>query len=331
MKQLKRISVVLLFFFVAYWTSTTLLETRFPEVGAPPKLYANQLRDDLRLHFQKAIENANDTITLAIYTLTDPTIVAALRKKSEEGLKVTIICDAKTCANLERVLGSSVRVIKRFGKGLMHRKILVIDEKQVWLGSANMTTESLRMHGNLVAGVEDPYFAQLVEEKLVGLEDSSYHKLTIGGQPVELSFLPEDAEGLQRIKDLLRTAQKTIHVAMYTWTRKDLATEIIQAQKRGVITEVVMDRGSAKGANKKVARQLKEGGILTKLSGNHGLLHHKFLYIDGKILVHGSANWTKAAFTQNDDCFMIHHNLTDEQHEQMENLWQLISSEAKKL
>ena len=38
----------------------------------------------------------------------------------------------------------------------MHRKVLLVDGEEVWLGSANMTRDSLRMHGNLMVGIKDP-------------------------------------------------------------------------------------------------------------------------------------------------------------------------------
>ena len=82
------------------------------------------------------------------------------------------------------------------------------------------------------------------------------------------------------------------------------------------------------GASAKVAALLKKGGIPVKCNRGGNLLHHKFMYIDGKTLVNGSANWTKAAFEKNDDCFIILHDLTDTQREFMDKLWAVIDSET---
>ncbi len=115
---------------------------------------------------------------------------------------------------------------------------------------------------------------------------------------------------------------------MFTFTRQDFAQAIIQAAKRGVKTEVVIDHQSAKGASAKVVALLQKAGVSVSLSQGSALLHHKFLYIDGKVLENGSANWTKAAFTQNDDCFLILHELNDSQKQQMEKLWKVIKAES---
>ena len=45
------------------------------------------------------------------------------------------------------------------------------------------------------------------------------------------------------------------------------------------------------------------------------------------ILEIGSANWTKAAFKQNDDCFLIIHDLADEQRQSMQKLWRTIQQD----
>jgi cardiolipin synthase len=92
--------------------------------------------------------------------------------------------------------------------------------------------------------------------------------------------------------------------------------------------EVVIDHYSGKGASAKIVKLLKEHHVPVRLSRGGPLLHYKFMYIDGKVLVNGSANWTKAAFTQNDDCFVVLHALTAGQRECMESLWQIIWSEG---
>jgi len=305
-----------------------------PEPGEPAELYANQSQGDLTSTFCSAINKAENSVLLIIYSLTDPQIIDALKQKGEEGLPVHVVCDAKASPYVDSKLGSKVSVIRRFGPGLMHQKILVIDHKQTWIGSANMTTESLRMHGNLVAAVDSKAFADEIHKKastlkVEGREDPFPHTgYTIGGQHVELWFLPDNPDAVSRLKNLIQSAQKTIRIAMFTWTRNDLAQNVIAAAKRGVKTEVVIDHYSGKGASAKVVALLKKNGIKVALSPGGTLLHHKFLYIDEHTLVNGSANWTKAAFTQNDDCFIVLNDLTQQQKERMNALWDVILSSS---
>jgi len=304
------------------------------ESGQPATLYSNQTNDDLLQVFISAIDSAKHSILLINYALTDPTIIASLCNKAQQGIDIRVISDIKASPLIDFKLGPEIVTIRRIGAGLMHHKILVIDDALVWLGSANMTTESLVSHGNLVAGINDIVLAKAISDKAVTMNAEGRNEIfpnqsfLIGGQEVELWFLPDDRGALQRLKGLIQTAKKSVRVAMFTWTHQDLAKEVIAAQKRGVKTEVVIDNYSGKGVSAKIVKLLKNNGIPVALGPSGTLLHHKFLYIDSQILVNGSANWTKAAFSQNDDCFLILQNLTGPQKKLMNALWKAIQAEA---
>lgn len=313
----------------AVTTSTDLSDNK------PIELLANQNQDDLTLAFSSAIDSAKESVLLIVYTLTDPSIINALKKKSQEGISVRVICDAKESPPINAKLGEKVSIIRRFSRGRMHQKILVIDGKKTWIGSANMTTESLRMHGNLITYLDHPEFAQHILKKAETIQVEGHHphpflheEFSIGDQPIEMWFLPDDRAAIPRIKDLIQTAKKTVRVAMFTWTRKDLAEAVMDAAKRGVKAEVVIDSYQGKGTSAKIVNMLQKSHVKVSLSRPGPLLHHKFLYIDNETLVNGSANWTKDAFTKNDDCFIVIHKLNTKQQEQMEAVWDIISKES---
>jgi cardiolipin synthase len=335
--DLKSVATTVVFSFLllcCFWIVDTVAVVRLPQADKPIELYANQVRDDLSKTLITSINEAKESIHLIIYSLTDNGIISSLRKKSEEGVKVTVVLDAKATPYAAKKLGPKVTTRKRFSKGLMHQKILVIDGEQVWIGSANMTSESLRLHGNLLMAFYSPEIAKMAcegSEKMFDKKKNVFNKpqtFSICGQDIEFWLLPNNFEAVPRLKQLINTAQKTIRIAMFTWTRYDLAKAIIEAKQRGVNTEVVIDHYSGNGVSAKVVQMLRDGGVSTRLSKGGALLHHKFLYIDSKTLVNGSANWTKAAFTKNDDCFMILHGLNDEQKSHMNSLWDVIVAES---
>lgn len=328
------ISVVLTI--CSLWVSQPQMVHTAPSLGESAKILSNQIGDDLEGSYRTAILNAKESIQLMIFSLTNEKIIQALRDQAERGILTKVICDAKASPHIVEKLGPSVQIVRRLAKGLMHLKILVIDGKESWIGSANFTDESLKMHGNLVIAFNNALLAKTLAEKTLTLQEYQrtgevlHQSYLIGEQKVELSFLPDDRKGCTRIKELIRAAKKTIKIAMFTWTRFDLAKEVISAKKRGVQVEVVLDNNSAKGASSKVAELLKKEHIPTKYSSaGAALLHHKFLWIDDHILEIGSANWTKAAFSQNDDCFLIFHQLTEDQQNQMRKVWNAIQSDAR--
>lgn len=300
-----------------------------------PVLYANRNQDDLQASMVNAIADAKSSVLLIVYGLTDPMVIDALKKKAEEGKPVTVICDAKANPQAPRKLGNKITTYRRSGKGLMHQKILVVDSTHVWVGSANMTTESLKLHGNLVAAVANPALAELVntkaqnmmgEKKCAPLLKQEYIQ---GNQKIEFWFLPDNKNASDRIIQLIDSAKKSIKIAMFTWTRKDFAKAVVTAARRGVKVSVVMDRYAGKGAGIEIAGFLCRCQVPIAFSSGQGLLHYKMMIIDDKILVNGSANWTKAAFTQNDDCIMILQDLTKEQANMLDRLWKRIQTESK--
>jgi phosphatidylserine/phosphatidylglycerophosphate/cardiolipin synthase-like enzyme len=304
-----------------------------PITDKEAQLYSNQSQDDLRKLYAQAIQSAEKSITLAIYSLSDRFLIEELRKKTDQGIPLHIVCDAKATKGIARQLPKAV-IVKRAAPGKTHHKILIIDQKLLLLGSANLTPSSLGIHGNLVVGLEHPSLACALEDRLLSMDDEGgFNPLPFlatqsGSQTIQISLLPDDREGVQRISSLLQSAQKSITVAMFTWTRQDFAQELIDAAKRGVKVRAVIDRNQGKGAGAKIVRMLKKEGIPVALHSGRGLLHHKFAYIDEKTLINGSANWTAAAFKDNDDFFMVLDPLTEEQRTKMNRLCENIAGQS---
>lgn len=292
-----------------------LQERPITSSNEPIQLYASICHDDLRKITLDAIGQANASIDLVMYSLTDENVIHALNQKAHEGIDITVFHDPTTQQWGYESL-SSITCIPAEIRGLMHQKILVIDQKHVWIGSANFTTESLRLHDNLAAWVTSPELAQMI------LSQGFTHRFTIGGQLFEFWNLPRDRkEGLNRLIQLIDQAEQSICIAMYTWTHPDLTEAVVRAHQRGVCVEVILDRGQALGAGRKTTKYLCDSGLPIWLSSGRKLLHHKCLWIDEKILVNGSANWTRAAFSKNKDCFFILHDLTPIQQDKLHTMW----------
>lgn len=325
------VSLVALFY---AWLGGHLFGVQLPSEESPVELYSTEMQHDLGVILCKAIDEAKSSVTLVIYTLTDRNIIKSLREKANSGALVKVICDAKTSPNIETLLGSQVKILRRYLKGLTHTKMLIIDEKQTWIGSANMTSESLRHYGNLVAAIDSAPLAAMASAKARSLTATERMQLLphrifpVGRQFVEMWFLPDDPRAISRIKGLIRNAQKSIRIAMFTWTRRDLANEVIAAKRRGVQVEIAIDQSAAAGAGAEITQMLLKGGIRVKLGNGSTLLHHKFMEIDHKILVTGSANWTMAAFSKNDDCFIVLEPLTEVQQKFMNDTWEIILQES---
>lgn len=318
------------------WTAEVSTQIELPKESQETFFYANQAQDDLTQTYVQAINSAEKSIVLLIYSLTDNTVINALKNSIARGVSVTIVCDGEATPNAKQRLGKKAIVYPRYDQGLMHLKILTVDKKILFVGSSNLTSHSLKIHGNLVMGFFCSEAAMFVESRANEIASGEgkiqllHQNFLVGDQRLEFWFLPGNNQAINRILNLIDGAKKSIRVAMYTFTRYDLAEALIRAQKRGVDVEVLIDRGSAKGASKKVAHLLHRNNIALNTNSDIGLAHHKFMYIDQKSLVNGSANWTKAAFTQNHDCFIVIDKLNKIQQQKMNKLWKIIVADSKK-
>jgi len=141
------------------------------------------------------------------------------------------------------------------------------------------------------------------------------------GQLIEVWNIPEARASANYLIDAIHSARKTIQVAMFTWTRMDLAQAIVEAQKRGVKVQVILDRKTVDGASEKVFRFLKEQKVPLKVHTGAGRFHHKFLLIDSSRLFFGSLNWTEQGFTKNRDVLVYIPVLNQQQETFMDQLW----------
>jgi phosphatidylserine/phosphatidylglycerophosphate/cardiolipin synthase-like enzyme len=121
------------------WFILATLSPKLPSESSPLLFYSSQLQQDLKQTLLCALKRANKSIFIQIYGLSDPEILSLLKKKQAEGVDVTLFYDAKASKQLATFPGSyPIRA-----KGLMHRKILIVDEAQIFIGTANFTTPSL--------------------------------------------------------------------------------------------------------------------------------------------------------------------------------------------
>jgi len=261
-----------------------------------------------------------------MFGLSDPPILKALGKKAEESISCLIYYDPKASPNLQKCLANcETHPVRQ--TGLMHQKILILDEETVFLGSANMTTASLRMHDNLVIGLANQKIAEFLS-KAPNL--SGHLHVPVGGQEVDLWCLPDPkGNALYFLKKMLKSARQSIKVALFTLTHPGLVDELILAHRKGVKVEVVLDLYSALGASAESVKALKHAGVPVQMNKGVQLFHHKFALIDDRTLIAGSANWTKAAFLKNSDYLIVLHNLLPEQRSFMQYLWKRIETTAK--
>lgn len=132
---------------------------------------------------------------------------------------------------------------------------------------------------------------------------------TVSGD--ELHFAPaEDLEDADLAA--IASAQHTIDVAMYAFTDQRIARALAAQAERGVLVLIYRDR------EQYLEERKRGGGVMPLLSGlpnlhirvKHStvLMHEKAVLIDGVLLREGSANWSFAGESRQDNTLWLTRN-----------------------
>jgi len=113
----------------------------------------------------------------------------------------------------------------------------------------------------------------------------------------EIYFLPKEADLVKdNILDLIKKSKNNISIAMYNFSYKKFAKELVSSAKDGVRVTIILDKSKVDKKDK-IYKYLKNNGINVKIANQK--MHMKIAVFDKSIAVLGSTNWTKESFKDN--------------------------------
>ena len=129
------------------------------------------------------------------------------------------------------------------------------------------------------------------------------YDLTLQNTPDQVYFSPRG--GAQDALDgTIGQAKDSIFVQAYSFTSAPIAKALVDAAKRGVKVEAILDKSQRK-ATYTGATFLRNEGIPVYIDAAHAIAHNKVMVIDGQTVVTGSFNFTKAAEEKNAENLLI--------------------------
>jgi phosphatidylserine/phosphatidylglycerophosphate/cardiolipin synthase-like enzyme len=303
----------------------------------PLQVFSTPKYHDLRPMLLSAFDRAQDQITIFMYSVTDNKIMEKLEEKAKSGVKVRLLHDKDAFKYAHRPLDPAVtlhRLDCKHNTGLMHLKLIAIDDELSIFGSANFTTEALTKDRNVMTPVKSRDLTKVIHERATKIlkgtqkpdepiEPSSLSFKLESGATCDFSFLSHDPKSEEKFLNFISSAQKSLDIAIYTFTQTALADRVIDLHKKKVKVQVVIDGQQANGAGNKIWQMLETAGVPTIVAKpNHFLLiHHKFARVDGVKVAHGSGNFTVSAFKTNEDCLGFFDNLSEEERNDFGEMW----------
>lgn len=262
---------------------------------------------------------ADSSLHLAIYSAQWSCLIDAIRARLDAApsLQVEIVTDDDECPLVSGVRGCAlsalegnprVTIVDDARSRLMHHKFLVADGSRAWLGSANFTEQSFCGDVNdglvltdpaLVTGL-DTEFERFFADGMFGPVPAAD---PIVAGPYSLYFSPEtpvDAPS-RWFTDLVTRidgARLWIRVMIFALTRTEISDALIRAKARGVSVRVLVNpRFGAEPA----VEALRTAGIDVR----EAPVHTKALAMDGRFVATGSANWSAAAWANDENSLFI--------------------------
>ncbi len=299
---------------------------------------------DLKSILIQKINNAKRSIDVALYSLSGTVgadIAAALVNARNRGVKIRVIgeYDNRTTAPWSTLQNNGIPYINDYfgnnlNTGLFHNKFFVIDYRggapdSIWVltGSWNPTDPGTNDDRQNLVEIQDvalagAYTVEFEEmwgsnTDVANAQNSRFgsrkfnntpHNFVIGGKKFECYFSPSDRT-TEYIGRTLGKAQRSVNVATYTITRKQLADTIISVKNKGLKARVILSNNDDTGTQ---FSYLQANGVDIRLKGfTNGLLHHKYAIVDAEptgytsYVVTGSHNWSSAAENSNDENTLI--------------------------
>jgi len=266
----------------------------------------------------EAIDSAQSSIDIAMYNLNLREVEQALRNAHRRGVKVRLVVESDALDGwVPRSLKSSgIPVVSDGRESLMHNKFMVIDNRQVWTGSLNLTDNGVIEDRNNLVRLDSPsiakYYTQEFEEMFTeGIFGSSSPpgntadgSFIVASIPVNVYFSPDDGV-MDIILQEVYGAREEIAFLGYSFTSDPLAQALVDKARQGVRVMGVFDSDMVAANTGSDYEWLLDAGLPVCRDGEKGLMHHKVIIIDRQVVITGSYNFTASAERYNDENILV--------------------------
>ena len=90
----------------------------------------------------------------------------------------------------------------------------------------------------------------------------------------------------------------------YSFTSRPIAEALVEAKKRGVHVDIILDRSQEKEAYSELP-VIEQHGLFPHIDAHHAIAHNKVMIIDKRTLITGSFNFTHQAEVENGENLLV--------------------------
>lgn len=302
------------------------------------------------------LDSAKESVDVAIYELSEPTIYNALLRAYHRGVRVRMVGDIDNVgySGYQAMIAAGVPMRLGNSDKIMHDKYIIVDGQWLEMGSMNFTVSGTENNNENVLFFNSPamcayyekdfltmfsnnlFGVDKIDHKFAGYSSNWAYVTNDDGTTakVDMYVIPyagySDSERVDyQFINYIKTAQHSIHFAIFSFTHPDIAATIINlAETKGIQVYGVFDRDWHTGNEYSLHQTFIDAltycsNIHIVYDGNNnyqdgnplhgGKCHNKYMIIDAgysnAVVMTGSYNFSKAAsYSGNDENFVAIHS-----------------------
>lgn len=315
-----RIFLLSFVFFLFIWHLTSF--ANIPAAQTQIRIFFNNASKGTTIEdeFITFLRSARQSFDGAFYDISSERVADCLIQMHRKGVRVRLVmeADSKNRSAVQKMVKAGIPIVLDDSEGLMHNKFAVIDGEVVWTGSYNPVqrahlndNNAVVIHSVDLASRFLGEFNDMFERKLFGRMRmgrpfgrlQSLMPVINGDVRIYAFFSPRD--GIEHIiENMIHRAHSRIQFMAFSFTSNRIADALIAKARTGVVVKGIME---ARGLLTEFSKYMKlfVEGVEVGIRQGDGVMHHKVIIIDERIVITGSFNFSRGADAINDENILI--------------------------
>ncbi len=306
--------IIILLYVLILLSSTIFIINSTSNTGKIPQLYSSSSNNLFIIPIENygyapmlksLIDNATSKIHISMEILSDyqpvKTLLDALIFAHNRGVDVKVVCEGDISSNkygVQYLQNGGVDVKYDGSQKFLHTKMVVIDDKVVYIGSHNWSPSAF--------GKNNEYGALIFNSQIAEMYDDYFNSIwNDASQTPNLQRISQSTEGIEiettydgytynALKNLINSARHRLYISVYTMAYysnpqgdenlvDNLVNEIVEKKS---IARVVLDNHDSDNAHD----YLDDKGVQVRYDSSSTITHLKLVIADNSVYV-GDANW----------------------------------------
>ena len=254
------------------------------------------------------INNAQKSVYLEMYLLTDNKIISALEDAAHRNLDVRVMLEThpygggnvSPTTTIDKLNAAGVKAQgTNPAFALTHEKGMIIDGMTSYIMTSNFTLAALGGNSSTKNREYDivdnnPQDVQAITD----IFNADWNRTSAQYSAPNLVVSPDNSRN--DFKALINSARKTLSIEAEEMQDSEIEQALISTAKRGVQVQVILPapKSSSDDSNSQGINTIKQGGVQVKEDGQL-YMHAKIIVVDGQKAFVGSENISTASLDRN--------------------------------